>query len=367
MKKPRVPLALWRVPRWPQSEPAAVGGKPCCPIILMYHAVMNVETDPWGLRVRPRNFFEHMAVLRAHAFPMSLVDLHAAIDAGKVPPRAVVVTFDDGYANNLHHARPAMQRHRVPGTVFVASGYIGAPQEDWWDELDRLILHSPKLPDPVRLTSDGTQHDFPLNDAAAFSGLRRWRTRHWFAWEQPPTPRHRAFLDIWKKLHGAPSVESRGQAMQQLRLQAGASADGRSTHRCCTLDELHQLAGRNGKAANDGADLIEIGAHTVHHPSLGHLSVPEQRREIFESKATLENIIQKPVTSFCYPYGKPEHQDYTADTISLLREAGFSRACANVQVPLRPTTDLYQLPRRVVMDWTGAEFIEKLALWFGDR
>jgi peptidoglycan/xylan/chitin deacetylase (PgdA/CDA1 family) len=361
-------LALWRVPRWPdQASPANAGA----PIILMYHAVMNVSTDPWGLRVRPRNFIEHMAVLRAHAFPMSLVDLHAALDAGKVPPRAVTVTFDDGYANNLHHALPAMQRYRVPGTVFVASGYIGAPQEYWWDELDRLVLHSPRLPDPLRLTIDGTQHEFRLDGAASFTKVNRWRTRHWFAWQAPPTPRHRVFLNIWKRLHDASSVDAREQALQQLRLQAGASVEGRPTHRCCTVDELHQLAGRNGTSedsgGNGGTDGIEIGAHTVMHPSLGHLSVPEQRREIFESKATLENLLQKSVTSFCYPYGKPEHQDYTSDTISLLREAGFARACANVQLPLTATTDRYQLPRRVVMDWTGAELVERLAAWFGER
>lgn len=363
--RPRVPMSLWRVPRWPEQGHA--NGQPGRPLILLYHAVLNIRTDPWGLRVRPRNFAEQMAVLRAHAFPISLTDLHAALDAGKVPPRAVVVTFDDGYLNNLQHAKPAMQRHRVPASIFVSSGYVGAEQEYWWDEVDRLLLHSRRLPDRIRLTVAGKPHEWQLGDAASFGSLRAWRTRQWFAWQEPPTPRHRLFMQIWKTLHDAPSVDAREDALQQLRLQAGATAAGRATHRCCTADQLRELAEPPNPAnpANPNNSLIEIGAHTVLHPSLGHISVQDQRREIFDSKAALESLLQRPITSFSYPFGT--RSDYTADTISLLREAGFARACSNFAEPLLPGVDRYQLPRRVVMDWTGEELVHKLAKWFGER
>jgi peptidoglycan/xylan/chitin deacetylase (PgdA/CDA1 family) len=373
----RWPMSMWKVPRWPADVGAApdiidAGDGRGLPLILLYHSIEKVQTDPWGVRVRPRNFAEHMAVLRAHCFPMSLADLHAALDAGSVPDRAVVVTFDDGYVDNLIHAKPAMEKHRVPGTVFVSSGYVGQMREYWWDELDRLLLHAGRLPQHVRLNIAGEECEWDLDGAANLGALRAWRARHWFAWNDPPTPRHRAFLEIWSKLRAAPAVEARERALEQLRQQAGAVAAGaRPTHRCCTIDQLRELAGGTvGQASlpargNGAAGLIEIGAHTVLHPSLGHIDVQAQRHEIFQSKATLEDLLQMPVTSFSYPFGTRD--DYSADTISLLREAGFARSCSNFPEPLQPATDRFQFPRRVVMDWNGAEFVQRLAKWFGER
>jgi peptidoglycan/xylan/chitin deacetylase (PgdA/CDA1 family) len=137
----RRPMAMWKPPRWPDLGDNADGG----PVILLYHSITRALIDPWGVRVQPRNFAEQMAVLREYAHPMSLVDLHAALDANALPQRAVVVTFDDGYVDNLLAAKPAMIEHNVPGTVFVASGYVGSQREYWWDELERLLL-SPAMP-----------------------------------------------------------------------------------------------------------------------------------------------------------------------------------------------------------------------------
>jgi peptidoglycan/xylan/chitin deacetylase (PgdA/CDA1 family) len=350
----RLPMSttFGRVPRWPPDVDGAAG----MPLILLYHSVERVLRDPWGLRVRPRHFAEQMAVLRAHALPMPLADLHAALDAGRVPARAVAVTFDDGYRDNLVHALPIMQRFQVPGTVFVSSGYVGNAREYWSDELERLVLSPPRLPRDIRLDIAGEAHRWQVDEGAALGRLRAWRARHWFAWEPPATARHRAFLEMWTLLRAARTVESREHALDQLRAQVGQSAEGRPTHRCCTADELRQLA---------GSALVEIGAHTVLHPSLGHIGVQDQRREIFDSKAALEHLLGRSITSFAYPYGTRE--DYSADTISLLREAGFARSCSNFPEPLNPGADRFQLPRRVVMDWSGPEFVQRLARWFGER
>ena len=77
--------------------------------------------------------------------------------------------------------------------------------------------------------------------------------------------------------------------------------------------------------AND--NLIEIGAHTVNHPSLSSLPLKSQRHEILESKARLEDLVGSPVTSFAYPYGK--RSDYSARTVALVQESGFTCACSN--------------------------------------
>jgi glycosyltransferase involved in cell wall biosynthesis/peptidoglycan/xylan/chitin deacetylase (PgdA/CDA1 family) len=77
-----------------------------------------------------------------------------------------------------------------------------------------------------------------------------------------------------------------------------------------TDDEIRQL----------GQD-FEIGAHTMTHPHLDRLGPAAARREITESKETLEHVTGQPMRSFCYPYG-----DYNEETKRLVREAGFSRA-----------------------------------------
>lgn len=78
-----------------------------------------------------------------------------------------------------------------------------------------------------------------------------------------------------------------------------------------------------------------IGAHTVTHPRLKHLSMDEAREEIFRSKESLEDRFGVPVRHFCYPYGS-----FNRETVQLVREAGFATACT-----LRPGLIIRDTPR----------------------
>jgi peptidoglycan/xylan/chitin deacetylase (PgdA/CDA1 family) len=138
-----------------------------------------------------------------------------------------------------------------------------------------------------------------------------------------------------------------------LRKWAGVEEEGRSSHRLLSLEEASDLANQ---------DLIEIGAHTVNHPSLSSLSLESQRNEIVESKARLEDIGGSPVTSFAYPYGK--RSDYSAQTVALVREGGFTCACSNFPGRVTRSTDAFQLPRVQVEDWDGEEFAQRMGGWF---
>ena len=115
-------MRFWRVPAWPQCE------RDGSAVILMYHSVSRIGADPWGLRVAPRQFAEHMAVLRTHTNPIRLDEL-ASATVGDGTRRPVVVTFDDGYADNLLHALPILERYRIHATIFVATGFVGSQRE----------------------------------------------------------------------------------------------------------------------------------------------------------------------------------------------------------------------------------------------
>ena len=78
----------------------------------------------------------------------------------------------------------------------------------------------------------------------------------------------------------------------------------------------------------------------------------------------LEEILGKRIDSFAYPYGG--RSDYDSDAVAAVRQAGFTRACANYGGPLRSDTDVWQLPRFLVRDWNGDEFGHRLREWLSE-
>jgi peptidoglycan/xylan/chitin deacetylase (PgdA/CDA1 family) len=108
--------------------------------VLAYHAVRD---DRWPagsmhfeeLHVTAAHFDAHCAVLRAlNCSILSLADW-SAIASGErpLPPRAVMVTFDDGYRSILTHALPVLERHEVPAAVFVCTDPVERQTRFWWD------------------------------------------------------------------------------------------------------------------------------------------------------------------------------------------------------------------------------------------
>src|SRR5262249_18066421 len=127
-----------------------------------------------------------------------------------IPRRTVVVTFDDGYQDNLTDAKPFMERWEVPGTVFVAAGYLGKGREFWWDELERLVLTPGTLPDKLRLPVNGDCLEWDLGAAARFTDADYEEQRHWHgAMPEPHGPRQGLFLALHQRLRPLPEAEQR--------------------------------------------------------------------------------------------------------------------------------------------------------------
>ena len=100
---------------------------------------------------------------------MGLRELSQAYQQENLPRRAVVVTFDDGYYDNLANAKPLLERYSIPATLFVATGYSEREGEFWSDELERLLLQPGNLPDTLNLTITGKRHHWNLGDATSYS------------------------------------------------------------------------------------------------------------------------------------------------------------------------------------------------------
>ena len=320
-------------------------------MILMYHRVNEGFTDPWGLCVSSEHFAQQLEMLRRHSQLIRLQELVDAIGAGALSTPSVVVTFDDGYADNLYNAKPILERYDAPATVFVTTGYLGEEREFWWDELDRLLLQPGILPECLQLSVNGRMHEWSLGDAAYYFQDRWCKDRTWRAAEDPPGARQRLYVALWQLFQLLPEND-RLNAMTDLCAWVGAANEVRPTHRVLTLEEIVSLE-RSG--------LVEIGSHSVTHPLMPQLSANSQREELERSKLTLEKIIGRTIKTFAYPYGS-----YAAGIIPIVQEVGFNCACTTIESAVTRETDPFQLPRIEVGDWDGDEFSRRVQTWLAD-
>ena len=287
-------------------------------VILMYHRIADGFCDPFSLSVAPERFAEQLEVLQKFATPMRLQEFVAALDKGGTPRPAAVITFDDGYADNLVNAKPLLERYNVPATVFLTTGYLGGQREFWWDELDRLLLQPGRLPQVLRMTVHGNDYDWNLGESAEYSVEQLQRDRTWTVLETPPSARHFVFSEVWRLFQFLPD-DDRRLLLDELQRWAGIQPTVRATHRQLSTQEVVELT--NG-------ELVEVGAHTVTHAVLASLPLNQQREEIQQSKSRVEEIANRRVMSFAYPYGSPP--DFTRETAAIVSEAGFNCACSTI-------------------------------------
>jgi peptidoglycan/xylan/chitin deacetylase (PgdA/CDA1 family) len=288
-----------------------------------------------------------MEYLSRVSHPVRLSQLVEGLRRGVVLRGAVVVTFDDGYASILHEAYPILKRHGIPVTIFVTSRYLGNNRETWSDELDQLLLTPGTLPERLLLDIEGVSIKWQAGHAVAYTEQDADRHRDWTL-ESPidPTTRHRLFRLLYSQLLPLPDV-NRLCISDKLIRWSGHPPSLRSTHRFLLPDELSILA---------ADELVEIGAHSESHPVLPTLPVLQQEREIVQSRASIEQVIGKPIRSFAYPYGARSQE-----TIALVQRHGFDSACITFDDVVLPGTDPFQLPRICV----GHATPDQLAHWLG--
>ena len=321
------------------------------PMILLYHRVAELESDPQLLAVTPGNFAAHLEVLREFATFAPLTDV-ARPRLFTSSYKRVAITFDDGYADNLHFASPILHRQGVPATVFVATAGMTNTREFFWDDLDRIFLSPNRLPQNLQLMIGEHTINIDLGQDQIYTGGHTdWNVTH----AKNPTPRHAAYKTLCTLLHNA-TVAQRQAALGQIHHWSNLSPEPRATHRMMTPSQLRALT---------ATGLIDVGAHTVNHPLLRIESRQDQQLEITQSKAVLESILNRPVTTFAYPFGG--RRDYTIDSIAAVRHAGLDLACSNFPGHLHPTADPMQLPRFLVRNWNAQEFRARLSTWIDRR
>jgi peptidoglycan/xylan/chitin deacetylase (PgdA/CDA1 family) len=280
------------------------------PLILMYHRIAECPHDPWDLAVSPTNFGHQLDLLRRKRTIVPLSWLVERIDQGRNANHSVAITFDDGYRDLLTNAKPLLLRHGAPATVFVPGGLVGKVSGFWWDTLTRIFLGTPTLPD--RLTID-----------------RAGQTSSW-AVSGEAEARRDVHDAVWAQFK-AMTQRERSQQLTQLCAWARISIEAPLADRCMTEAELAEFI---------QPGLLDLGAHTMTHPSLPFLSADEQHEEIRNSLAWITTTLGIQPIGLAYPFG-----DCDAATRDTARTAGARFAFTTASGPIRRGMDVLALPR----------------------
>jgi peptidoglycan/xylan/chitin deacetylase (PgdA/CDA1 family) len=326
-------------------------------IVLLYHRVADLKLDPQLLAVTPKHFEEHLQALTESYEIVTISRLIEHLRDQTLPKRTVAITFDDGYKDNLE-AKSLLEKYGVPATVYVTAGALDNRHEFWWDELEQLFLEPGDLPKQFRCKSidfgkltDCSQ----LGEAAKYGANAAEVHKDWsVARDNNPTARHL----IYREVHNYLRFEITGHREREAILQdlfdwAGRNRQIRSSHQALSEVDVTELAS-NG--------LVEIGSHTTNHPVLSTLSRPDQLSEIIDSRRALEKLLGQPIHTFAYPYGS--RQDFTSESVELVRESGYTSACSNIPDVAWKGADRFQLPRVLVRNCSGVTLSNWLEGWF---
>jgi peptidoglycan/xylan/chitin deacetylase (PgdA/CDA1 family) len=253
----------------------------------MYH---NFSEDSQIGYVDAKTFDWQVQYIKKHFTPMKLVDLSKSVLLDKqIPSNVVVITVDDGYANFYEVAYPILKKHKVPASLFVTSGFIDDEVWLWPDKLKYILTNTEKL---------GLSIDYK-GEVFKITG------EHYADWE----PLNAYCLSIGN--------EEKHVFIQMLSewLDVDIST-APPKFSSCTWEQLKEME-QNG---------IEIGGHTINHPSLTKVTLSECEEEIRGSLIRTNEELGENIRTFCYPNGQPT--DYSPEIMKITEKAGFLNAAA---------------------------------------
>jgi peptidoglycan/xylan/chitin deacetylase (PgdA/CDA1 family) len=109
--------------------------------IVVFHRVLAVDDDRW-VDAHPEwvvsdvVFDQCLRFFRRYYQVISLEELFSSLNENvRLPSRSLLITFDDGYADNEEYALPLLKRHQLPAVLFVTSDFINRKSRPWTEDL----------------------------------------------------------------------------------------------------------------------------------------------------------------------------------------------------------------------------------------
>ncbi len=299
----------------------AVRGNPTTLPILAYHRVCDFDLSDYPfdqevISATTAQFDQQMDFVKRNFDCLIFADLKDALEGKRAfPKRPLMITFDDGYADNYSNAFPLLKRHGLLATFFITTDIIGTQTPFWWEKVVYWVKRG-EMPKNIP-NRDGITH--PWN-------LIRWLK------SQPNSVRV-DILGAWEKEYPLPV----GQGLAGVRP--------------LTWDEVRKMS-------DEG---MEIGSHTVTHPVLTQLSEQILCYELMASKKRIEMEIGKEVLSIAYPGGK--QTDHNEQVYQVSKQSGYTFGLAydgGVNSLLNPNP--YQLKRLAVERYSSFAFFKSMII-----
>ena len=245
-------------------------------VVLAYHEVLDAE-----------DFGHQVEYLRTCMHPVSLTEVIAAISYGRaLPPRAVLITFDDGDRSVYERALPILRDRGVPGVAFVIAGLLGTDTPFWWREVEELCGRGARAP------------GLPLQPAECVSALKR----------VPDEERLARIEQLRRSAVGPPITTPQLQRSEVAALEAGG---------------------------------IAVGNHTFTHPCLDRCTDETLANELIRAHEALVAILGRAPSAFAYPNGNADER-----AAPILAELGYEAAFLfDHRIGQFPPADRYRISR----------------------
>ncbi len=229
--------------------------------------------------------------------------------------RFAVLTFDDGYIDNMACALPILERHRAPFTVYIPTSAIDRTLNSWWIGLRKIIQTHESI--DMR----------PMDKRFRCVSLAE---------------KVKTLVDIGDWIH---RDYARIAELRALFHQHRISLPDLNEQYFLNEEQLKQFA---------RSPLVTIGAHTVSHPALSLLDESTIHRGLTDNRNYLESLLQRPVRHFAYPYGNAGDREY-----AVAAKAGFETAVTTRNMPILNFSDKsFALPRLGISADTRLESLD---------
>lgn len=286
-------------------------------VILRYHSVHDrpeLFASTIGCdSVHSTSIFARQMELISRRFtPVSMDDvLQFLKDEKTLPPRAIVVSFDDGYKDNAEMAAPVLNRLGIPGAFYVLVDSVDRAKAPWYCRLRHMFFtsRSRKWRDPAT----GAVRE--LLDSPA---------------------RDEAFLKLCD-VCAKSSALKREELMRDAEISLDPDPFPAESKLMMNWEDVRGLR-KSGHI---------VGSHTMTHPNVAHVSLDDARRELGDSKRKLETELGEPVLHFSYPH-PTLYPQWNQTTVRVTEEVGYSAAVTTTSGVVRANAHPLTLPRTYV-------------------
>lgn len=306
-------------------------------VVLMYHRILPDGADTFSedsIIVRPGTFSRHLQFLKRHFRLLTVQQLADALRSGQpLPSRGCLVTFDDGWQDNVQHALPLLRQHDVPAVVFLATDYVGATTCFWQERLARRLFAAAGCEGPPRdLVEQLTKPGVPC---------------------LPPADRRLAIREAITAMKQWPQEEIARLERRLVEVMATAGMDAEETgdDRFMDWESVSRLVPPSPLVA---------AAHGCSHSPLTQLESVHVGAELAGCKQRIEAATGRPVTAIAYPNG-----NYDDAVVNQSRREGYVVGFTTVRGLVSAGDDPLRLRRLNVHEAATSSVPELLCIILG--